>query len=115
MNDEKLSRDQVESAAKNLRIDWWIPDNEPLHFANQMLVQFDGTDFYLSFFELRPPTVLGSAEEKLEAIKSMESIRAKCVSRVVVNKARMSEFFKAIKETIEKNLPSTEESTDDDS
>jgi hypothetical protein len=101
---ETMTKDKNEkSPAEEFRrielpIEWHVPDGFVSRFANHMVIQTDGRDFFLSFFEIIPPIVVGDdADQK---VKEMVSIRANCVARVIIPKERIHAFV----ETLNKNV-----------
>ena len=87
-------------------IDWRFPEDLETRFANHMLVQYDQSEFHISFFEVLPPLLMGTDEDQSKTLQSLKSIPAKCVSRIVVSKERMPVFVKGLQEHVEKNLGS---------
>lgn len=72
---------------KNLTIQW--ESGKPALFANHMMVQVDEFECHLSFYDIQPPIVQGTAEEKQEQLDRMTSIPARCVARIVVSRERI--------------------------
>jgi hypothetical protein len=64
-------------------IDWHIPDDLQSRYATHMAVQHMEHEFLISFFELRPPMIIGQPEETLEKLKQLKSMQANCVSQIV--------------------------------
>lgn len=85
-------------------IEWHYPDGMAGRFANHMVVQFDEHECHISFFEIKPPLVLGTPDEAANQLKAMKTIRADCVARVIVSDGRMPGFVKAIQDTMAKQL-----------
>jgi hypothetical protein len=83
-----------------LPIEWYIPDDMVGQYATNMLVQMNPHEFIISFFQLYPPPVLGSPEEQKAKIAEMRSVRATCISRVIVAADRMPEFLRVLQETL---------------
>lgn len=79
-----------------LTINWDIPDDVPGGYATNMVVQHTEHEFMVSFFEMEKPIILGTPEERRERLKSMESVRAKCVAKVTIAAGRMQEFIDAL-------------------
>lgn len=78
--------------SKKLRIKHTFPDELQSHFVNNVTVQHEPEYFVLQFFELWPPMIIGETdEEKLEALKKINQIEAKCVTRLVLTPAKMRE------------------------
>lgn len=74
-------------------IEWHYPEGLIGRYANQMLVQFSESECHLSFFEIKPPVVLGDPQEARDSIKS---VRAECVGRIVLALVRVPEFLKTL-------------------
>ncbi len=74
---------------------WSIPAGVVSRYAHHMLVQASDFEVTLSFFELKPPIILGDTplEEQREIIK--DGVLAECVARITIARARYSEFIKA--------------------
>jgi hypothetical protein len=72
-----------------------VPVGMSSRYAHHMTVQVSNDEVTLSFFEVIAPIVLGSAEEQREAAK--KGLRADCVARVTLAKARYFDFLEAMK------------------
>lgn len=77
-----------------------IPSGMTSRYAHHMLVQPGEHEVTLSFFEVFPPLLLGSPEEQREILKK-EGVKAECVARVTIAKARYFGFVKAWESIIE--------------
>jgi hypothetical protein len=77
-----------------------IPSGMTSRYAHHMLVQPGEHEVTLSFFEIFPPLLLGSPEEQKEILKK-EGVKAECVARVTIAKARYFGFVKAWESIIE--------------
>jgi len=75
-------------------------------FANQMLVQSDGTSTYLSFFLLQPPVLLGSEDEVQKQVDELTELSANMVAQVIVPKEQLAKLIEAMA-TIVKSEPPT--------
>lgn len=100
--EEKKPIDSAFSAA--LPIQWIFPENQHGIFANHAIVQFDTHEFHLSFFEVRPPVLLGSDEQKQSILEQMDVIEAKCVARIVISRDRMPGVLKMIADNVERHI-----------
>jgi hypothetical protein len=104
--DRKDTEEKKEIAVARLAlpITWNTEGTQTLH-ANNMIVQADEHDFYLSFFEAVPPILLGSsADDRIKEAGSLKGVEAKCVARIVVNGERMGLFLNAIQGAINKHI-----------
>ncbi len=83
-------------------IEWCYPDNLLSVYATTMIVQHTEHEFILSFFEARPPIILGSPEEQKEQALRLVSVKADCVARVIVSIARMPNFVQILQDNLKK-------------
>ena len=89
------------SKGYQIRVSWDIPQDMLLPSATHIIVQRDGPDFIINFFELRPPLLLGTEEQKLQQLKKIDSVHAKCVARLLISADRMPQFLKAFSDAQE--------------
>jgi hypothetical protein len=92
--------EETSKESHELPIEWYIPDDMVSQYATNMLVQTNPHEFIISFFQLYPPPLLGSPEEQKAKLEAMTSVRATCISRVIVAAERMPEFVKVLQETL---------------
>lgn len=71
-----------------------VPVGLSSRYAHHLVVQATDNEVTISFFELKPPIVLGTPEVQREAVK--DGITAECVARVIVARARYGDFVKAL-------------------
>lgn len=83
-------------------IEWHIPDSIVSQYATNMVVQHTEHEFIISFFDTRPPLIVGAPTK--EVLEKLRSVRAECVARIVVAHARMPDFVKALEINLEKSL-----------
>ena len=84
-----------------LPIEWDIPEEIKTRYSTHIVVQREGHEFIISFFETYLPIILGSPEELKQQIEKLESVRAKCVARVIIGAHRLPGFIKALQENFE--------------
>lgn len=87
---------QAALKAYKLPVSWDVPQDLLIPSATNIIVQRDGQDFIVNIFELRPPLLLGTDEEKLAQLQKMDAVHAKCIARFLVAADRMPEFIKAL-------------------
>jgi hypothetical protein len=80
-----------------LPIKWHFGDTATRLVTN-LLVQCQEHETIISFFEVKPPILLGTPEENLAALKEAKSVRAECVARIGIATSRLQEFIDAIKQ-----------------
>jgi hypothetical protein len=94
--------DEEKPEALELPIEWHLPESLITRFVTNMVVQYNGPEFIISFFETMPPVILGEITEEV-AREKLSSIRAECVARVVVATERMPAFVKALQTNLERH------------
>jgi hypothetical protein len=83
-----------------LPVEWHSSEDIVSRYATNMVVQHSDQEFIISFFEARPPLVLGKPEEIEAKLSQMKSVRADCVARIIVSTGRMPEFVKVLQDTL---------------
>ena len=81
-------------------IEWHYPEDQISRYASNIIVQHGRREFILSFFEVRSPVLLGSPEEREEAARSLESVRAECVARIIVAPDALQEFIEVMQDNL---------------
>ena len=81
-----------------LPIEWVIDENTPTGYATNMIVQHTNHEFIISFFEMKPPLLIGDAEEQRQQAATVGSIKARCVSQITINAERMPHFIEALEQ-----------------
>ena len=66
-------------------IEWVIPDSIRTDHATHLVVQQQGTEFLLFFFEAEATLFTGTVEEQLAAYENLPAQKAKCVATVVMS------------------------------
>lgn len=82
-------------------IEWDYSENTS-RYATNLIVQHTEHEFILSFFEIKPPILLGSPEEQAQKALEIKSIKAKCVARVVISAGRMPDFLRVLQDNLNK-------------
>jgi hypothetical protein len=98
MSDEKPNPTQRKEI--ELPIQWVVPDSLVARYANNLIVQHSEHEYIISFFETKPPLIVGEITK--EALDSIKSIRATCVAQIIVAKDRFPGFVEAMQANIEK-------------
>jgi hypothetical protein len=75
---------------------WSFPDDLVSGYATNMLVQTGENELYVSFFEAPPPVLLAP-----EDVKSLESVKAECIARVVISPDRMPKFIEVLQKQLD--------------
>lgn len=95
-------RDELPSTV-NIPIDWHIPENLSSAYASNVFVQSGEYEIVLSFFQPMLPLLAGSDEEKHAKLAQMETIRAECVSRVIVHPDLVPKIISAMQSVWEQH------------
>lgn len=80
----------------NVPLDFHIPKDIISRYATNMTIQPGENEFIISFFEVIPPMLLGTPEERARKIKSLKEVRAECVARVIVAADKLPSFIEAM-------------------
>jgi hypothetical protein len=99
---EEPEQEQQQSDGITLPIDWHIPEGLHSQYANNVLVQAGRYEFLISFFEIQLPLLPGSPEENKTKLQAMESIRADCVSKIVISPDLVQGFIDALQSELDK-------------
>lgn len=82
--------------SRDVPIEWHIPENLPTQYATNVIVTHTDNEFIVSFFETFPPLIVGEPDQVQKQVEALESIRARCVARIVVSPSRMEAFIGAL-------------------
>ncbi len=93
-----MSEERQEEPGVPLR--WCIPPGLVSRFATNMVVQHTEQEFIISFFEARPPLLIGSEEEVRAQLAQIGGVEAECVARIIVTADRMPGFVAVLQETL---------------
>ena len=91
-----MSEEMSETDALAVPIEWQIPEDLTPRYATNFVIQNTGHEFVLSFFEVRPPIILGNPEEKRAQLEKLGSVSAKCIAQIVLSPTRMAEFVRLL-------------------
>jgi hypothetical protein len=92
----------VEEEGVELVVELAEPNDLQTRFANHMIVTRGPYESFITFYEIQPPTILGSPEEKEKQKKALKSIQGKAVARVVVPNQVVPSIIRALEENEEK-------------
>jgi hypothetical protein len=93
----KEAREHVQEL--RIPLEWCVPEELPTHYATNLVIQYTEHEFFITFFELVPPIMLGKTPEEIEQI---ESVRARALTRVAVAPDRLEEFIRVMKDNLAK-------------
>lgn len=96
--------EQMSEEGRVVPINWYFPENIVSRYATNLLVQHSEHEFIISFFETRPPVLLGPPEEVKARLDQIDSVRAECVARIIIAAERMPEFVQVLRDNLERYL-----------
>jgi len=85
-------------------IDWNVPDCTIARYATNMVVQRLENEFLISFFETKPPIILGDPDTIQQKIQEIKSIQADCIAQIFVASEKMPNFIDALQRNYERFL-----------
>ena len=100
MPDAEAGHQEPGATTREVSIRWNRHPEMRGTFANHMVVQFDGNDFHLSFFELVLPIALAESPPG----ERVQQVDAQCVARIVINRNRMPAFLEALTNNVQRHL-----------
>lgn len=106
MSDQPDNTENI--GAIEVPIEWYVPDSIISRYATNMVIQHTGQEFIISFFDTKPPIIVGQPTK--EILDSLKSVRAECIARVIVSPTRMSQFVEALQTNLARAVSKTEES-----
>ena len=83
--------DQADDA-KVVPVIWEVPPGLPTHYSTNLVVQHTEEDFTITFWDVRPPVLIGTREEKRRQVEALGEIRPTALVRIIVSPNRMREF-----------------------
>ena len=72
-------------------IKWVIPDSIITDHATHIVVQQNGSEFTLLFFEVQPHLFMGTPEEQLSQYEKLPYTEAKCIAKIVMSAENIAE------------------------
>lgn len=97
------------ASSVQIPIEWHVPEGLISRYANNIIVQHTQHEFVISFFESRPPLIVGSPEEQAAQLEKMTSIKFECVARIIVAPDQMAEFLHVLQRNFETYLSKTKD------
>ena len=81
-----------------------FPPNQVGILANNFVIQRDGPECHLLFFQTLPPIVLAEKEEeRRKLLEQIEDARSVCVARIIVSGERLPSFIEAMQTNVERH------------
>ena len=79
-----------------------FPAGQVGFLSNHFVIQHDGPEFHLLFFQTHPPVVLTETEDEARKVLEKAEARSVCVARIIVSAERMPSFVSAMQQNLEK-------------
>jgi hypothetical protein len=89
---------------KAIRIDFDTPADFPTKYASNLVVQHTEHDFTITFFDIRPPLLVGSPDDKASQLDAVQTVKAVPLARIVVAASRMHEFVQVLQDNLKTYL-----------
>ncbi len=94
----KVKEQKAQKEVLTFPVTWHIPDDLVARYATNMVVQRLENEYLISFFEIKPPIILGNPEEISEQAKDIKDIKATCVAQIIVAAEKMPNFIHTLEE-----------------
>lgn len=88
-------------------IEWNVPDDIVARYASNMTVQRMENEYLISFFEVKPPIILGEPTEIESKLKTFKTMRANCVAQIIISKEKMPSIISALETNWKLNTEET--------
>jgi len=82
----------ADAEAREVQLNLHVPEGFRTLFATNLIVQHTEHEFVITFFEVVPPALLGTAEMKKEQLESIKEVAGTCLARIAVPASRMESF-----------------------
>jgi hypothetical protein len=92
--------DEARKDGKALRVVFDAVQEVAPQYASNLVVQHDQHDFTITFLDVRSPLLVGPPEEKERQLRETESVRARCLARIIVAASRMPEFVQVMQDNL---------------
>jgi hypothetical protein len=93
--------ERAEEESKDLEIDWATIEQLPPLYATNMVIQHTESEFIINLYQLLPPVIWGTEEQKRARIEEMSMIQTTPLARVVITADRMPGFVRALKKNLD--------------
>lgn len=97
-----MSDQEEQLEEREIPIQWVVPDSIVSQYATNMIIQHFEHEFILSFFETKPPLIVGVPSK--EQLETLTSVKSTCIARIVIAPERMPNFVAALQTNLEKWL-----------
>lgn len=102
-----------EQGSVTLPIEWDISDAHS-EYATNFVVQHTQNEFFLYFFEIVPPLVIGTEEEAIAQLQQIDKVTATCKARIILHPDKIPEIISVLSKNYEKYQAKQSSSTECD-
>ncbi|OQB28016.1 MAG: hypothetical protein BWY10_00820 [Chloroflexi bacterium ADurb.Bin180] len=92
------STEHLARQTREVPIEWSGIEDLTTSFATNVVITHTESEFFITFFELVPPMLVGASA----SVDEIKSVRAKAVARVAVPAGRMEGFVQAMQENLQR-------------
>lgn len=91
--DTKRGKDRLESEKERAFLPIEHLDGPTGVYANHFVLTRDGDSYYLTFYQIVPPTLLGNQEQIESQLRKIASVKAVPVARIVLSEPHFSKLI----------------------
>lgn len=85
---------------KPVRIEFDIPSDFPAKYASNLVVQHTEHDFTITFFDVRPPLLVATTDDKASRLNAIETVKAQPIARIIVAASHMHDFVRVLQDNL---------------
>lgn len=85
---------------EGVRVVWEVPSGFPSHYSTHLVVQHSEDDFTLTFWDMRPPVLIGTMEDKQKQLQALKEIRPTPVARIILSPSKMRQVSQVIQDNL---------------
>lgn len=82
---------------KNVKVDYYVPDNMQVLFGDNSSIVFAEDMFYLTFFQVEPPVVFDA-----EGANEVEAVKSRAIVRMAVTPKNMKSLAEALQRSVKR-------------
>lgn len=94
----EVKRAEVDTRLEDRKIRVKFPEEMPAAYATNLVVQHTKHEFFISFFALYPPLILGTEEDKKARLEALSEVSAQPIVKIIISANRMGEFIQVMQD-----------------
>lgn len=75
-----------------------FPDDMPSAWATNLVVQHTKHEFFISFYGIAPPLIVGTDEQKRKQLATITEVKAQPIVKIMLAASRMPEFLQVMQD-----------------